>query len=248
MRWRQSWLLWAGAGLCLALFGLLLALVESGWGPLARFDQSIDQGLHTTALRHVAWTGSMRTVTTVLSPTVLRVILGVLVVWLWWRGARVAALWAAACGVVQAALEEGVKEAVARPRPLLPEPVSTATGWSFPSGHAMTSATVIPLLVVVAWPHLRRRATRAVTAGVAAALVFLVGWTRIGLGVHWPSDILGGWLLAGFTLCAVTAAVDTWRPGMRGAELHRLTSRAAQRVQRRQVQRQQVQARDADPS
>ncbi|WP_042365002.1 phosphatase PAP2 family protein [Streptacidiphilus neutrinimicus] len=243
MRWRESWQLWAGAGAFLAIFGVLGALVQTRWGSLAHVDTSIDQSLHTAALHQTAWTASMRLITTVLSPTVLRVLLGVLVVWLWWRGARIAALWAAACGVVQAALELGVKEAVARPRPLLPQPVSTATGWSFPSGHAMTSATVIPLLVIVAWPHLRRRATRTVTVGVAAVLVFLVGWTRIGLGVHWPSDILGGWLLAGFTLCAVTAAVDTWRPTMRDAELHRLTTRASQRVQRRQVQ-----GRDTDPS
>jgi undecaprenyl-diphosphatase len=243
VRWSQPWRLWTGAGVCLALFGLLLALIETGWGPLARLDLSIDRGLHTTALHNAAWTGSMRTVTTVLSPTVLRVVLGVLVIWLWWRGARIAALWAAACGLLGAALEVGVKEAVARPRPLLPQAVSSATGWSFPSGHAMTSATVLPLLVVVAWPHLRRRRTRALTVGVAAALVFLVGWTRIGLGVHWPSDILGGWLLAGFTLCAVTAGVDTWRPNARQTELHDLTSRASERVQRHQAQR-----RSADPS
>ena len=243
VRLREPWRLWTGAAICLALFGALLAAVEAGWGPLMRLDLSIDRQLHTTALHHAAWTGSMRTVTSVFAPTVLRVALGVLVLWLWWRGARIAALWAGACGLVQAALEVGVKEAVARPRPVLPQPVSTATGWAFPSGHAMTAATVIPLLVLVAWPHLRRRGTRAVTAGVAGALVLLVGWTRIGLGVHWPSDILCGWLLAGFTLCAVTAAIDSWRPGMRQAELDRLTSRAAQRVQRQQVQR-----RGVDPS
>lgn len=245
--WRL-WRLWAGAAVCLALFCALLALVEAAWGPLIRLDLSIDRHLHTTALHHAAWTGSMRTVTSVFAPTVLRVVLTMLVLWLWWRGARIAALWAAACGLVQAALEIGVKEVVARPRPALSQPVSTATGWAFPSGHAMTSATVIPLLLLVAWPHLRRRGTRAVTAGVAAALVLLVGWTRIGLGVHWPSDILGGWLLAGFTLCAVTAAIDTWRPGRREAELRRLTSGAAERVQREQVQREQVQRRGVDPS
>ncbi|MEY9872234.1 membrane-associated phospholipid phosphatase [Streptacidiphilus sp. MAP12-33] len=243
MRHRQPWGLWAGAGVCLALFGGLLALVEAHWGPLLRLDLSVDRHLHTTALRHSAWTGSMRTVSSVLEPTVLRVALGVLVLWLWWRGARVAAVWAAACGVLQAALEIAAKDAVARPRPALPQPVSTATGWAFPSGHAMTAATVIPLFVVVAWPHLRLPVTRVLTAVVAAAFVLLVSWTRIGLGVHWPSDVVAGWLLAGFTLCAVTAATDTWRPDQREVDLHRLTSRAAQRVQRDRARRQ-----SADPS
>ncbi|WP_370092750.1 phosphatase PAP2 family protein [Streptacidiphilus sp. MAP12-20] len=217
----------------LLLFGILLALVEAPWHALLRFDLSFDLRLHATALRHAAWTGSMRTVTSVLSPLVLRVALGVVVVWLWWRGARIAAVWAASCGLVQGALEVGVKQAVARPRPALPHPVSTATDWAFPSGHAMTAAVIIPLLVAVVWPRLHRRAARALAAGTAAFLVVLVGWTRLALGVHWPSDVLAGWLLAGFTLCAVTAAVDTWRPGMRDAELRRLLPRAAQRVQRR---------------
>jgi undecaprenyl-diphosphatase len=164
---------------------------------------------------------------------VLRVVLTVLVLWLWWRGARTTAIWAAACGLLQAALELGVKEAVARARPVLPQPVSTAVGWAFPSGHAMTAATILPLFVMVAWPHLRRRSTRAVTAAAAALMILLVSWTRIGLGVHWPSDVLAGWLLAAFTLCAVTAGVDTWRPARRADEIHGLTTRAAQRVQRR---------------
>ncbi|WP_157597499.1 phosphatase PAP2 family protein [Streptacidiphilus rugosus] len=219
--------------MCLLLFGVLLALVETPWHALIRFDLSFDQHLHATALHHAAWTGSMRTITSVLSPLVLRVVLGAVVVWLWWRGARIAAVWAACCGLVQAGLEVAVKQAVARPRPLLPHPVSTATDWSFPSGHAMTAAVIIPLLVAVVWPRLRRRAMRALAAGTGAALVLLVSWTRLGLGVHWPSDIVAGWLLAGFTLCAVTAAVDTWRPGMRTAELRRVRTRAAQRVQRR---------------
>ncbi|SEK22382.1 phosphatase PAP2 family protein [Streptacidiphilus jiangxiensis] len=242
MRHKQPWGLWAGAGACLALFGVLLGMVEAGWSSLLHLDLVVDRHLHTTALHDAAWTGSMRTVSSVLEPTVLRVALGAMVLWLWWRGARIAALWAATCGLVQGALEITVKTAVARPRPALPQPVSTATGWSFPSGHAMTAATVIPLFVVIAWPHLRLRTTRMLTAGIAGVLVLLVSWTRIGLGVHWPSDVVAGWLLAGFTLCAVTAAFDTWRPDQRAAELHRLTSRSAERVQRQQARRQ-----SADP-
>lgn len=228
----REWRLWAGAAVFLLLFGVVLALVEVPWQPLLRFDLSVDQHLHDTALRHAAWTGSMRTISAVLEPTVLRVVLAGVVVWLWWRGARIAAVWATACGVVQAALEVGIKEAVARPRPALPHPVAVATDWAFPSGHAMTAATVLPLLVAMAWPRLRRPAARVLAATVAGGLVLLVSWTRIGLGVHWPSDVLAGWFLAGFTLCAVTAAVDTLRPGLRDAELRGLRPRASQRVQR----------------
>ncbi|MEY9847448.1 phosphatase PAP2 family protein [Streptacidiphilus sp. MAP5-3] len=228
----REWRLWAGAAAFLLLFGTMLALVEAPWQPLLRFDLAVDQHLHNAALRQAAWTGSMRTISAVLEPTVLRVLLAVVVVWLWWRGARIAAVWATACGVVQAALEVGVKEAVARPRPALPHPVAVATDWAFPSGHAMTAATILPLLLAIAWPRLRRSSARVLAATVAGGSVLLVSWTRIGLGVHWPSDVLAGWFLAGFTLCAVTAAVDSRRPGLRDAELRRLRPRASQRVQR----------------
>jgi membrane-associated phospholipid phosphatase len=63
---------------------------------------------------------------------------------------------------------------------------------SFPSGHATSSMAVTAAAIVLAWPTPRRRA--ALLAG--AAFVVLVGLSRIAVGVHYPSDILGGWCLA----------------------------------------------------
>ncbi|WP_370077448.1 phosphatase PAP2 family protein [Streptacidiphilus sp. MAP12-16] len=222
--------LWAATAGCLLPFGLLLALVVARWRPLQDVDSRWVLRLHSTAVHRAGWAASMRTVADIGSPTVLRVLLAVVIVWLWLRGARVTALWATVLVAVEALLEVVVKELVGRPRPLLPQPVAQATGWSFPSGHAMTVATLCPLLVLLVWPHAERWG-RVAAVVASTAMVLAVSWTRIGLGVHWPSDVLGGWLLAGVVLFGVAASFESLRPGLRAQDLGRLRLRSSLRVQ-----------------
>lgn len=63
---------------------------------------------------------------------------------------------------------------------------------SFPSGHAMRSTGLAASLVLVAWAHPRRPMLLA----LAAASVLLIGLSRVYLGVHYPTDVLAGWLAA----------------------------------------------------
>src|SRR5690606_5201006 len=95
-----------------------------------------------------------------------------------------------------------------------------AGGPSFPSGHT-TAATVFALCCVWALsPRVRRdggrRGMRALWLG-AAGYALVVGWTRVWLGVHWSSDVLGGWLY-GTAWCSLAAAVLllTRRRSLRG--------------------------------
>jgi membrane-associated phospholipid phosphatase len=87
-----------------------------------------------------------------------------------------------------------VKPAVGRVRPALwVGPIHEAT-FSFPSGHALASATLYPLL---AWTIARRRPDRALAAyALAAFFTLFVSLGRLYLGVHWPTDVLGGWAFA----------------------------------------------------
>ncbi len=88
-----------------------------------------------------------------------------------------------------------VKLVVGRERPPLEGRFAPAHGSSFPSGHttASTAGYVALALVVAARASTRTGAVAAVAAGMTIAAA--IGWTRVVLGVHWPSDVLAGWVL-----------------------------------------------------
>lgn len=103
-----------------------------------------------------------------------------------------------------------VNHVVGRARPPAEDWWGAAGGPAFPSGHT-TVATVASLLAAWAlaqrWPD-RRRSLLVGAAAVAAA----VGWSRVWLGVHWPGDVLGGWVFGtGWAVAAVAALSWTRR-------------------------------------
>lgn len=190
--------------------GLLLLAVEEHWKPLRRLDQSIADALHTQALGHPDLVHAMVAVSDVGSPTVMRVLVAVVALGLWLRGSRRLALWAAATMLGGAILDVLLKTLVNRARPVFVHPVATAPGASFPSGHAFTATLGAGVLLLCVLPLLGRRGT--VLAWILACLVPLaVGYSRIALGVHWVSDVVGGWLLGVGLIAGTTAAFESWR-------------------------------------
>ena len=81
---------------------------------------------------------------------------------------------------------EGLKLVVTRPRPLQVDWLEIVKSWSFPSSHSAGT-----MMTCVALALLFGRGRGAIAAALLAALI--IGWTRVALGVHWPSDVLGGW-------------------------------------------------------
>ncbi|MCC6175875.1 MAG: phosphatase PAP2 family protein [Chloroflexi bacterium] len=101
------------------------------------------------------------------------------------------------------------KTIVSRPRPPGAHLADIIATHSFPSGHVMrTMVTLIALVAVVAW---RRPSWRWPAAGGAAAFLFVLGIGRIASGEHWPSDVLGAYLLAG--VWADILLVGAWYVG-----------------------------------
>ncbi|MER7581665.1 phosphatase PAP2 family protein [Kitasatospora sp. NPDC097691] len=216
---------------CAALFSLLAALVTGHWRPLERFDQEWTDELHIYAREHRIWTASVQTLSDIGGTVTMRTLLGIAAAWLWLIGARVLAGWVAAQTLVGWGAQWALKLAFDRARPGFSDPVSHAGGPAFPSGHAMASTITCAVLVSLLWYRVRRRGRTAASA-VAAATVLTIGWTRIALGVHWPSDVLGGWLAAGIVLGAVTTVIELWRPGALARDVRRVNWRTRPRVQR----------------
>ncbi|KQM18842.1 phosphatase PAP2 family protein [Novosphingobium sp. Leaf2] len=100
-------------------------------------------------------------------------------------------------------VNSAIKALVARPRPQIVPHLTEAGGNSFPSGHSFNSA-VVYIAMALAFAALSPRASvRHTLIGVAALLTLVIAWSRVWLGVHWPSDVTAGWLGgAGWALLA----------------------------------------------
>jgi len=147
---------------------------------------------------------------------------GLLAVGLWIRGARRLALWAVTTMAAGAVLDTVLKAAVGRVRPQLPNPVASAPGGSFPSGHALAATLGCGVIILVLLPVLRTRGRVAAwTLGVL--VVGAVSYTRVALGVHWVTDVVASWVLGIGLLAATTSAFGTWRREHGAQPAHPLT-------------------------
>jgi undecaprenyl-diphosphatase len=133
------------------------------------------------------------------------------------RRRRQALVFVATVAIAQAA-SEVLKAWIARPRPTLVEHLDLVYSSSFPSGHSMMTPAVYLTLAGILAAGERRRSEKLLLLGVAALLTVAVGVSRVYLGVHWPTDVLGGWTLgAAIALAAALALRRTAAPAPPGA-------------------------------
>lgn len=207
---------------CTGLVAVVGLLVEIGWSPLVRLDRAVTDGVTAWMADRPALVDATVLLTDALGPWPLRVVLVVAAVVLAVRGYRRAALWVLTVTAVGSLAGGGLKLLVSRDRPVPADPVLGETGFAWPSGHASTAALAAGMLVALATPAVRRW-----LVPVVAVAAFLVGASRVALGVHWVSDVVSGWLLAvAVVLTAVAlappyggrepmASGSRWRAGRR---------------------------------
>lgn len=213
------------AVLGIVVFGALTAYVEFANGPTGWDSRVL---LAVVSARTAVLTSLAAVVTDFGSfPVVVVVALAAAVV-LWSRTRRLLLPATLLITVVEtAAIVFLVKSVVGRQRPPVELLIGApSTDGSFPSGHTTNGTVVYVMAALLLGWTVGRRWCRYLLLASAVALGVAIGLTRIYLGYHWASDVLGGWLLAtalcsagGFTVCRLTSGHDRTvvaaRPGER---------------------------------
>jgi len=188
----------------ISLFGFLVVLLSVVTGVISPVDVWMET--HVQVLWTPAVTSAMDLVTTVGRPLVLggiAVTLGLLLILFRRLYDAIPALLGVAGG---AFLVLPIKEVVHRLRPELH--LTTASGFSFPSDHATVAVLFFGFLLTLLLPVSSSRLVRWVLWGCSLFGFGLISLTRIYLGVHWFSDVLGGWLLGLAWLCLTILLKD----------------------------------------
>ncbi|MBI5668353.1 MAG: phosphatase PAP2 family protein [Chloroflexi bacterium] len=216
MTWLERLRLRVSVGLLVALLAIgagLWAFAELAeevgeQGTLVRFDTELANALHqgatpltTTAFLVISWIGS--------PGGVLLVVIVALLLLVRRRFTQAAMLTAAYVGAE--GLNWLLKTVFMRPRPVFDAPLATAGYYSFPSGHAMVSLVVFGMLAYLLILSVPNRYTQILIVFAAVLLVVLIGISRLYLGVHYFSDVVGGYVAGTVWLIACITAAESLR-------------------------------------
>jgi membrane-associated phospholipid phosphatase len=205
----RSLLIRAGVLAVLAAVAAALADGASDGAGLTVIDRPVWQW--AIDHRSAGLTPVVKTITQIGSTVTMTVICVLLIGYLSYRKRWDDAVLAAVTGAGAGLLVVLGKKTVGRERPPVEFRLVTETNESFPSGHALASIAILGLVAVLLRPLITGRAGRiSLIAGVAVAVV-LIGASRIYLGVHWTTDVLGGWTSGAAWLLVCVTGRRVWR-------------------------------------
>lgn len=170
-------------------------------------------------------TAIAKVVTTVGSTLVMGILAAVVTVVLFVRHRRGDAAMVAAVGAGAGLLVMIGKRVVGRVRPPEQYRLVAETNASFPSGHALASMAIVGVFTVLLVAATRPLGRRIVTILLASVVVTLIGASRLYLGVHWATDVLGGWLSGAAWLLLCVLIRRLWRSYRDNRELGRPTDK-----------------------
>lgn len=128
----------------------------------------------------------------------------------YWKRWKAEAYLMLSCFVVMGVVSTALKYVYQRPRPTL-EWLLDTVGYSFPSWHTASTLMVAGALVIIVQQRMRKSLARWSIQLILLTLAVLVALSRIYIGVHYPTDIIGGWLLAYLLLEAIYPFYDQKR-------------------------------------
>jgi undecaprenyl-diphosphatase len=197
------------------LFTLVIALgyaVTAGW--FREFDIAVSNALNLRRgesnewliliMQGISWIGGG--VQRYIMITILTIVL-----WRWWDWGTGLAM--GLTTLISSFASDVMKVFFARIRPDLVTQLDPISSAAYPSGHA-NNAAVVYILFIMLVPQARHPGWQM----LAAIMILLTGLSRIMLGVHWPTDVIGGWML-GMSFASAAAAVIAYRQHQQSAAL-----------------------------
>ncbi len=193
------------------LYVVLWVGVALEWSWLATFDGWFLDPMRDFGVAHPAWVALWDAFCILLGPAVFRLVTLIPIIWLLVRGDRAAALFLFVAVELNGVVIEVAKYLADRPRP----ETAMVEAWStsFPSGHALGVLVSVLALLTVLLPMVAPRWRRPLMVA-GAVIVVAIGWGRVVLNVHHPSDVLAGWALGYlyFLACRPLLTVGGGRP------------------------------------
>ncbi|WP_193224655.1 phosphatase PAP2 family protein [Bacillus sp. B1-b2] len=193
---KNSKVAFGGIVLSILLF-ILTIIAVSNEGELA-FDRAITDFIHT--LIPSSLDPFFEGVSELGDKIGIGIVALLFVILLWWKKKDYAGIAAfVLCVGLGNEVNKVVKDLIARPRPVTAH-IQEADTLSFPSGHAMVGLLLYLFIAHLLAKDLKSNAAKLVLAGVAMLLILLIGISRIVLGAHYPTDVIGGFLFGGIWL------------------------------------------------
>ncbi|MCF4969323.1 phosphatase PAP2 family protein [Nostoc sp. CMAA1605] len=200
-RWRSLLILFTGVYLPLQLFELIAVqvLVKKGGFP---WDVPILLAIHQTAQPQL---DTIAVILTKLgSVWTIAPILTLLGIFLLFRKKWRSLTFLIITGLGNAIINHAAKVLLHRIRPHLWDSLAPEFSYAFPSGHAMSSLTLVAILLILTWDT----SWRWLTLFGGGLFILTIAWTRLYLGVHFPSDIIAGWMFATAWVVAVNLIIQ----------------------------------------
>ena len=182
-----------------------------GQGPLTRLDGNIANRLNALVYESPGVVRTLRLISWLGRPVILALFIAPAAVVLWRRHQPKLVAFLLLTTIGGGLVDTAVKILVNRPRPEVDHPIQTAFGKSFPSGHAMSSLVCYGALLVLFLPALQRGLHRRIAVVATSLLILAIGGSRLFLGVHFVSDVIGGYVLGAAWLLGAIALFEVWR-------------------------------------
>jgi membrane-associated phospholipid phosphatase len=188
---RRPWVIAAAATAVIIYAAMWVGYVQN-WAWLDAVDTTLLRVFHDFGITRPGWVSSWVVFCIAFGPTGFRLMaLGLIIVALLRRNLQTA-LFLVISVELMGFVTEVAKRIAGRPRPATA--LTDAVSSSFPSGHALGVTVGVLALLTVAWPFIGER-LRVPLVALGAALIFAVGFSRVLLNVHHPSDVIAGWAL-----------------------------------------------------